>query len=870
MSLPRFKTTLSPLAVHIDYLRLRCGKEGEFLEQIDKLLKKREVAPFIAFAEWDVVLFIPSKRLYSDQLLATYTNPTITTAVAGSSGYYNYVWDHDINQRWKERLFNLASEKPKNAADVLMLVSLRFTDIFRCRYGLGSELLFCNYLNRLQERHKDLELFAVQSVGWNDMTIILHTSPGKEAVLLQALTDIRYCTYEDLLPYGNDQERVVAATYSHVLGNLKAYVGKTLSFGGISDFVRKADLLVRVTPAMEPSIRNAYETVVGDLNRECGTQHDPKKDLGTELGHYNFSADIKWAFELGNAAPANAAPVKVIQGLRQQILSRLKGMGRNSSSFPETTTVITFEEETPPTFAVLSKSTVPLIERYDDLINELLQRVPGFLTERAGRMTRHRLAVFLGSISAHLADPVRGSIVSHICRFLAATFETVIERMDRNEKEDLCQVLEYALNQATDGLSQFQHDANSLGLSGRGGYARVIHAIEQWTLDLIEGLGMNFMPLVTFGMQSTRDTMAVKHRIDMPFSTAFAPAWWPTLLHEIGHLCWYEIFGWRLDSIEVWKAFNEGATVPAGSDEEPREYLSARAIAKEVFPNYMILHVVAGGAGKLKRLDELMLKYELRVVPAQSVSRTLRLRTVIHALLALHDSRRTPTSADILKDLSRSEEGVPVGSGLAVRLDQLATSWWQVWTTLDETGELLQLIRTYVDDATEHLGEVIADSGFDREWSARSNVTLKIPGTDLFKEESVKAVRSTIGLMAALARDQEGRRGGDADRADASYASFGEVLARIDRIQHTVQIVRTTSKDEIDSSFRRGEVFAQVAPATILASLLSDIDPDQRREMPLNLAIILSLWHRNITASMLEESQKYHDELVRLKIITDV
>jgi hypothetical protein len=50
------------------------------------------------------------------------------------------------------------------------------------------------------------------------------------------------------------------------------------------------------------------------------------------------------------------------------------------------------------------------------------------------------------------------------------------------------------------------------------------------------------------------------------------------------------------------------------------------------------------------------------------------------------------------------------------------------------------------------------------------------------------------------------------------------------------------------------------------ATMLAAIDPDQKREMPLNLAIILSLWHRNITASMLEESQKYHDELVKLKI----
>jgi hypothetical protein len=31
------------------------------------------------------------------------------------------------------------------------------------------------------------------------------------------------------------------------------------------------------------------------------------------------------------------------------------------------------------------------------------------------------------------------------------------------------------------------------------------------------------------------------------------------------------------------------------------------------------------------------------------------------------------------------------------------------------------------------------------------------------------------------------------------------------------------------------------------ATMLAAIDPDQKREMPLNLAIILSLWHRNIT-----------------------
>jgi hypothetical protein len=837
-----FSRGLQPHTAHIDYLRMRCGKEPAFLDEIRNQSANRMA--FISFAEWDVVLFMLSKELYSEELIRTYQDPNITTAIAGSAGYYNYAWDHEINKDWAARL--LARAEPQQArraarSDLLLLISLRFTDVFRCAYGVGAELLFCDFLREVRDEHPGLDLFALQSVGWNDMTVVLFAGPQQEHVLLEALSRIRYCTRAALRLAPHDNTLVLAATYSHILGNLDRYLDtqhETLSFGTLSPLVDRAQILVRVSPAMEPDIRQAYR----DVAREVARRHNPQADLASELGHYNFSADIKWAFDLDGSAP-----VKLIQRLREKILARLPSE-RTLSTFPETTTKISFRED--PPHVASSNASVPVVEQYTELVAELTGRAGNLVPRGAAtKLTRHRFAVLFASISAHLADPVRGSIVGHICRFLASTFETVIERMQVHEKEDLCQVLEYAVNQATDGLSQFQYDANSLGLSGRGGYARVIHAMEQWTVDLVDGLGMNFAPLVTFGMRSART--AVKYRINVPFNTAFTPAWWPVIIHEIGHLCWYDIFGWRLDSVEVSNTLNEADVEAVGTSDSRFDIVSARTIAEEIFPNYLLLNVVA--LGDFEMLDRLMLEHELRDVPQRPRMRTRRLRTALHALLALHSRMRQP-AGDVFGELARRED-IPVAGPLAAKLEHIGVQWWTPWSELHTAPDLDARIAGAVREAAASIDAASAQANFDK----RST-------SETLREECARAVRASIRVLAALAHDLEVQRTKPVDRA---YASFGEVLARIDAIRAGAA-KSVVMKDYYLAGARNGEVFAEIPAATSLASMLAGLDSSEHNDPRLNLALMLSLWHRNITSMMLEKAPEFARQLRDRKLVVDL
>jgi hypothetical protein len=710
-------------AVHIDYLRLRCGYEDDFL----KRLTTAEIAgatSFIAFSEWDVVLFIPCDHLYPNNLIDIYEDRDVTSALAGSAGYFNYVWEHPINEDWERRVADLAALRSPTSSHVSMLVSLRFTDRFRSTYGIGAELLFCNFLDGLRQKYRALDLFAVHSVGWNDVTVMMWVRKSEENMLLNALTDIRYCTVASCV--GNDDPTtVVAASYSHFLGNLTKYVETELDFGKLGDSVRQARLLVRTTPAMEPAIRDAYFDVAAKVRAELNLSAPEKKELdaelGTELGHYNFSADIYWAFK----SEDGRAPVKVIQGLRRRIREQLTSIHRPWSSFPETTTEIRFSETRIPQDDQPPREPIRVLQYYSDMIEDLMKRLPGVLHENASHMTRHRVAILLGSISTYLADPVRGSVVGHLCRFFKSTFETIFERIDRDQQEDLCHVLEYALSQATDGLSQFQHDANSLGLSGRGGYVRVIQAMEQWVADLLTSLNLNLMPLITYGLHSRHSTTDVSHRIDIPFSTAFAPTRWPVLFHEIGHMCWHDLFGWRLESLDVWNKFTKGVetfSYERGKDSylgEHVAFIDARSDVAEIFPNYMMLNVAA--AGDVNVLDQMMLYREVSGVPRRSIAPSLRRRIVLHVLLALHKDKRPLSPEDVRVTLKDHESVRSDEKDLIAKLDSVAMQWWQAWSDLSTDPDVKERVILIIEKAINSFARTMAAVDKDDESTPRTS-----------------------------------------------------------------------------------------------------------------------------------------------------
>src|ERR1043165_6421396 len=97
-----FAHRLEQRALHIDYLRIRCGRERTFEQRI--MHDHKQAGAHIAFSEWDVVLFVPATQLDPPNLTAIYSDRIIADTIAGCTGYFNYLWKHDINKNWELRL----------------------------------------------------------------------------------------------------------------------------------------------------------------------------------------------------------------------------------------------------------------------------------------------------------------------------------------------------------------------------------------------------------------------------------------------------------------------------------------------------------------------------------------------------------------------------------------------------------------------------------------------------------------------------------------------------------------------------------------------------------------------------------------------
>ena len=137
-----------------------------------------------------------------------------------------------------------------------------------------------------------------------------------------------------------------------------------------------------------------------------------------------------------------------------------------------------------------------------------------------------------------------------------------------------------------------------IGLSGRGGYTRLIGAIEMFTRDLFVGLAIRAEPpLITFGLRTGTPGSLDRFQIDVPFRVVFTPSDWYILLHEVGHLCWVESFGWMTESLATYEALSReiasnrpdlAANDPEKLDKTVRtEFLSTRSIVRELFKKGM-------------------------------------------------------------------------------------------------------------------------------------------------------------------------------------------------------------------------------------------------------------------------------------------
>jgi hypothetical protein len=550
-----FRYRLLNRALHFDFLRLRCGTEAAFHQAVVKMHPAPEGRPrtFVAMSEWDAVVILPAKELYPDVLNRFYDDFTIDSTIAGTAGYFAYLWAHELNSNLDDKLNRFQS------SGLGLIISLRFEDWVRREFGLAAEMLFCEYLHtRLEELNghdrtpldeRPFSAIVAHTLGWNDIVGVLHATEDRH-VLLQLQSEIRLLTLEQILPPGTDLAQygdytgipLFAASYTHLIGGYDALIRGDLALGTLADKVSAARLLVRVAPALESAVRNEIQRISGGKVLAA--------DMPTEMGHYTFSADITLLVRDG---AGGKAAMQLLSEIRAFIGARSRDDESKElfNSYAETTTVFRFRYSSPNRSLRMARSNEELRKAIAD-VRTLMENLPEQLRGRRSPMMAHRFGTVLTTLLDHLSDPIRSSVVRHIKRFLVETAN--LTDLDRQDMEDLCQIAEYAMTQATDGLAQFQHDANALGLTGRGGYSRLITAIESYVDDLnvsFKIVGKDV--LITFGLRLGHAGSVTPFHIDIPFNVLFVPSRWYILVHEVGHIAWMRTFGWMPESLAMFE-----------------------------------------------------------------------------------------------------------------------------------------------------------------------------------------------------------------------------------------------------------------------------------------------------------------------------
>ncbi|HKS21277.1 MAG TPA: hypothetical protein VJZ76_00655 [Thermoanaerobaculia bacterium] len=843
-----FKYPLLDRGLHFDFLRLRCGTEEAFHREVAELKTDPAERPrtFVALSEWDVLVVFPSTELYPAVLNEFYITYGIDAKIAGTAGYFAYLWDHELNAKLDNKLDRFQK------SGIAFVISLRFEDWVRRELGLGAEILFCDYLKSQMHDDPTLTAIVAHTLGWNDIVIVLHAT-ANERRLLEMQSQIRLLTLDDIVPrharYRPPQTRtgepMFAASYTHIIGSYAAFRPGHPVLGNLADDVLNAMLLVRVAPALEWRARDEIEKLGG------GCVH--AEDMPTELGHYTFSTDITRLVADGNGG---VAAMDLVARLRTFI-------GDNShekrddpdteifNSYAETTTILRFRDPSLPERTLRATRMDKDICDSVKGLRKVMEDLPEQLRGRHGSgMTAHRFGIVLTTLLDHLADPVRSSVVRHITRFLIQT--TNIPDLDRQDMEDLCQVAEYAMSQATDGIAQYQHDANALGLTGRGGYSRLITAIEMYVDDI---LGTSFSIfektfLITFGQHLGHVGSVAKFHIDVPFNILFSPSRWYVLLHEAGHMAWAKEFGWMAESLAIYEAME--AEFMAGiesqkklaEDEDkhqvPMEFIRTRELIRELFPNMLVFFITCGG--EVGKFDHLSLRHILSRSRPGRGTRELLFAVVLSCLLRMTAEARKGGEAWFARALSG-----------------------------DSMGDLSTAVRGAIGSVNTAL-----DSADDETLAPHVRKTLKnkqmLLNSEPFRNSVTDVVRSVLDVLSLLAKPLSNEQHLGKYVLDSLQKAIDDMAGEYDSIYSNWR------SQGFDGWITGGRVLATSPGAHIWARLLYEnreatkSQRDKTGFMRSQMAALLSIWHRAVVSGTDEQAalRIRKEILIPLGLVTEV
>lgn len=837
-----FKYPLLNRGLHFDFLRLRCGTEAEFHRRVAQLgTTPYGPRTFVALSEWDALVILPSNELYPDVLNEFYDDYGIDSKIAGTAGYFAYLWRHDLNENLDAKLNRMQQ------SGLAFVISLRFEDWVRREMGLGAEILFCDHLKEMLEG-TPLTAIVAHTLGWNDIVIVLHAT-ANEKQLLEMQSRIRLLKLEDIVPEGKPYRPsrigvpMFAASYTHIIGGHDSFRDGKPVLGNLAGAVLDATLLVRVAPALEWRARQELERLSG---REDWAQAMP-----TELGHYTFSADVT---DLVCDGTRGGTIMNVVGALRTFIgdHSREKTADPDEelfNSYAETTTILRFRDPSSPKRALGAVPVDRYLREAIDNVRTAMKNLPAQRRDNRGSaMTAHRFGAVLTTLLDHLADPIRSSVVLHITRFLAKTSRII--NLDRQDMDDLCQVAEYAMSQATDGIAQYQHDANALGLTGRGGYSRLITAIEAYVDDLLGGsfriFDKNF--LITFGLRLGHVGSVAQFHIDVPFNVLFVPSRWYILLHEVGHMAWAKNFGWMAESLAIYDALEASIVVETPDPDMPSrdrqqvamEFISTRELVRELFPNMLVFFVAC--AGDIGTFNRLSLRDILSRSRSEKLTRDLLFAVVLSGVL------------------TRAAEARHGGGA---------------WLARALSGELLGDRDSAVRRAIASVNAALETTSSDEHVTPHVRNTLKNQQVLLNSEpfrvavgDAVGSVLRVLGLLAkTLSRDEHlGKH-----VLDSLQEVVDEMIGDFDS---TYQDWRAQGFDEWITS---GRVLATSPDAHIWARLLFESREampkprDKTAFMRSQMAALLSIWHRAVISPEDEKAvtRVRNEILIPLELVTE-
>lgn len=828
---PFLRNRLRPYGIEIDYLRLRCGRDEEFFTAWAAQPDPPSLA-MGSLAEWDAVLLRRRTELYPRHRTDVLTSPRFARCVTGRAGYFTYQWDHPINEDitpdW------LGGQSGCRGA----IVSLRFHDRVRAHLGLAAEMFLCDAL-QARPAPPGLRLAVLHSLGWYDATVLLFAEPGREGELITTSRWLKHLSLSTLLGSRHDvlaadraagDRSVLSASYVQL--TVPCEDGASAWDPAFTAQVAETKVLIRAEPS-------AGERILHGL-RAAGGQ-TAGLSLGEEHGRYAFSMDAT-ACVAGGLAPESLA--RTIRNI----------LGRDHAQTAETTTILRFKAEReglPP----------PMLEHPADLGN-LERRLSARLEEihrsregGASAMTRHRLAVAVAMLLSNLCDPVSGPMVRHISLFVAEQLGPIL-RSDDRAAEDFCQVLEYALAQALDGLSQFQHDAYALGLAGRGGYSRLVEAVVCFTDDLFAEFDTGARrPLVTFGLTKGDLGSFHRYRVDVQFSVLFLPQRWRVLLHEVGHHVWESLFDFHREGPEWYRRVQDTLTINGIVEEVaiPAHFESARALLRELFPAKLTVEATFGGD------CDAFVRAAIRGAATQG--RHIHALRYVWRIAVQHALLRVMADADVASERARS--ALPAGRDgePADRSDiACAKAWWAHWKGLAETpaDALGRTIESLCREAVTAVREaVIAVEPELKRAGINVDEVILVVKEAAFLADVGRGVR--VALIAEAARADDFLSAGDPDRDGLVLRQFGDILKVFDRIREEFTNVEAWKPARLRQHLEQGWVLADVPLAPTMTRLLEGVRPtatgpsaDDARFLLSQFSLVLSFWHRQMTQTTAE------------------